>query len=42
VTPFLAWRWDAEHGLTSVVLHGERDVARRGGWFLAVELPSAG
>jgi hypothetical protein len=42
VTWIRAWRWDAEHGLVSVVLRVERDAARRGGWFSAAAQPSAG
>jgi hypothetical protein len=38
----LAWWGDAEHGLASVVLHGERDAVQRGGWFPGMALPSAG
>jgi hypothetical protein len=38
----LARHWDAEHGLASVVLCGERDDARRGDWFLAAAPPSVG
>jgi hypothetical protein len=35
-------RCDAEHGLPSIVLRGEHDAARRGGWFLAVAPLSVG
>jgi hypothetical protein len=42
MAPTLA-RWgNAEHGLASAILRGEHDAARRGGWFLATEPPSAG
>jgi hypothetical protein len=41
MAPILARRWDAEHALALVILHGERDIARRGGWFLALAPPSA-
>jgi hypothetical protein len=32
-------RGDVEHGIALVVLHGERDVAQRAGWFPAVAPP---
>jgi hypothetical protein len=31
MTPFQAGRWDAEHGLVSVVLCSERDAIQRAG-----------
>jgi hypothetical protein len=42
MAPTLTRRGDAEHGLASIVLRGERDTARRGGWFSVMEPPSAG
>jgi hypothetical protein len=33
VTSIQARQWDAKHGLASVVLCGERNVAQRGGGF---------
>jgi hypothetical protein len=42
VMPIRAQRWDGEHGLALIVLRGERDAARRGGWFSAVAPPSVG
>jgi hypothetical protein len=42
VTPIRALLWDPEHKLALVVLHGEHDAARRGGWFPAVAPPSTG
>jgi hypothetical protein len=42
VTLIRSRRWDVEHELASVVLHGEHDATRRGGWFLAMAPASAG
>jgi hypothetical protein len=42
VKPVLVQLGDAERGIAPVVHRGERDVARRAGWFLAVAPPSTG
>jgi hypothetical protein len=42
VTPIRARWWDVEHRLMSVLLRGERNAARRGGWFLAAAPPTTG